>query len=359
MAIIVPIKTITPVWTGDNERKTSYLRATGLLGGLRFWTEALLRSLGEPVCSGTGNDRCIHDPGNPQGTCAACQIFGCAGLGRGFTLKVANEQPDHHGNRSEAIGKVELRYTRITSRGKKQTPEWPLNDPGLVGEFSLIFSSLRPSGGNSADAPSFGASLDRRLALALHLLLHWGMLGAKDQYGYGLVRVAGPEEQLAALWRGALARVASDHTPSISDYPSLRDFFFFSGRVNKERLPIRTKWEDYIRVVPFEIRYQVRNGLRDERDLRHYFCGAIEGNKRLATRFNMGFDGTTIYGWGHFPSAGQWANKRDRCLDLLKTKLDESCTHASWKEFDSHRDTCVSKSKWHGFLHELANYLWR
>jgi hypothetical protein len=397
MAIIVPIETITPVWTGDHEKETSYLRATSFLGGLRFWTEALLRSLSQvgdkPICSATGDDRCRHDQKNPQNTCAACRIFGCAGLGRGFALKVAGEQPAAGGTRSKAIGLVELRKTEpMTDRGGPglHTHIWPLQYPGLVGQFDLVFSPLRPSGGKPAGMPAAASPLNGHLVLAAHLLLHWGMLGAKDQYGYGLARVREIEaaEQFAGLLAKTLKALAAgpDIVPSSGQLPSLHDFFFFSGQVKGSNLPPRMKLEEYARDIPFEIRYQVRNELRkpnenrqeqgrarakprwsnqirqdQEKELRHYFCGFTDNDERQATRFNMALDGKTIYGWGHFPSSAErWKpGDRDRCLDVLKDKLADNCHRVSWKEFDSSRDTCASKSNWKDFLCQLANCPWR
>ena len=391
MAIIVPIETVTPVWTGDNEKKTSYPRATSFLGGLRFWTEALLRSQGQEVCSATDGNRCIHDPRKEKHACAACQIFGCPGLSRGFALRVANEQPGPDGGGRKAIGQVALRkYEYMTDRGGKKIPTWYLQDPGLVGKFDLAFSPLRPLPAASRDGRPVAISLSDCLMLAIHLLLHWGMLGAKDQYGYGLVRVRETEaaEQFSTLWGKTLKALAGapDIVPAACELPSLRDFFFFFGQVKESNLPPRMKWEEYARDIPFEIRYQVRSELRKTNEnrqdhgrarnkplrsnenrhdqnagLRHYFCGAIENDKRQATRFNMGLDGKTIYGWGHFPSSAErWQEgERDYCLDLLKKKLADYCNRVSWKEFDSDRDTCASKTNWKEFLCELANCPWR
>ena len=405
MAIIVPIEAVTPVWTGDNEKKTSYLRATSLLGGLRFWTEALLRSLRQPgdkaICAANGEGGCRHDREKPKDTCAACQIFGCAGLSRSFTLKVAGEQPAADGRKSKAIGPIELRKTdSMTERGGGVgTHIWPLQDAGLIGQFDLVFSPLRPSGGEPtdrladrlADRPAAASALNGYLALAAHLLLHWGMLGAKDQYGYGLARVRESETtgQFAALLAKTLKALASgpDIVPAASQLPSLHDFFFFSGQVHASNLPPRMRLEEFAKDIPFEIRYQVRNELRkpnenrqeqgraargkprwaneirqdQDKELRHYFCGFADKDQRQATHFNMALDGKTIYGWGHFPSSTErWKpGDRDHCLDVLKAKLAANCHRVSWKEFDSDRDTCASKSDWKDFLCQLANCPWR
>ena len=39
----------TPLWTGDIDAKSKRIRATGFMGSLRWWAEALLRGH-EPFC---------------------------------------------------------------------------------------------------------------------------------------------------------------------------------------------------------------------------------------------------------------------------------------------------------------------
>jgi CRISPR-associated protein Cmr1 len=46
----VKIKPLTPLWTGDAERKPGTLRETGIIGSLRWWYEALIRGLGGTAC---------------------------------------------------------------------------------------------------------------------------------------------------------------------------------------------------------------------------------------------------------------------------------------------------------------------
>lgn len=346
MTVTIPLTTVTPVWTGDNDRKTSYLRATSFLGGLRFWTEALLRSLGETVCSATGEDRCLHNPAEGKHACPACRIFGCTGLGRSFGLKVLEDKL-----KDEAIGKVQL--ASYEKNGINKTPTWYLTADqaaGLVGNFVLRLSPMRPGQG--------GLALDPLLALALHLLLHWGMLGAKDQYGYGLVRPL-PPAAFSDLWQAALAAMKRDAVAPDAALPSLRDFFFFSGELqDTEGRPGR----NFPRDLPFEIRYAVRAGLRGcsaSTELRHYFCGTVFGKSRQACKYNMGLDKNTLYGWGYFPRGGQWRGKRDDCLNLVKKKAAGQCGSFKWKEFASPRDTSKSAGQWRDFLAELANHPWR
>ena len=45
----VKIKALTPIWTGDADGKNTTLRETGIIGSIRWWHEALIRGLVEPL----------------------------------------------------------------------------------------------------------------------------------------------------------------------------------------------------------------------------------------------------------------------------------------------------------------------
>ena len=100
----VKIKPLTPIWTGDANRRNTVLRETGIIGSLRWWYEVLVRGLGGSACDPTNeNLRCKLDQEkfkkalnsgksfqealNEQ-ICPACQLFGCTGWARKFKLEV-------------------------------------------------------------------------------------------------------------------------------------------------------------------------------------------------------------------------------------------------------------------------------
>jgi len=101
---IVRIKPLTPIWTGDANRKNTTLRETGIIGSLRWWYEALIRGLGGAACDPTDessqckldhdkfykaikNGAPIQEALNAQ-ICQACQLFGCTGWARKFKLEI-------------------------------------------------------------------------------------------------------------------------------------------------------------------------------------------------------------------------------------------------------------------------------
>lgn len=332
----IKIKTETPVWTGDADANTSSIKATSLLGGLRFWAEALVRSLGERVCDITSNHgKDVYDKTTPgQEICRVCNTFGCTGFGKSFGMNIINDN-QLEGTSGNRIALKEYSYQIETRKNGKTTtkakiPEWYLNNKtGKSGSFTIQVIPLRLGGINSD------------LALSLCLMLKWGTLGALDQFGYGMVTADIPDEFLA-LAQKALPR----ETPSPASGVSLHDFFFFKFEPERND-----------RKVPFEIRYLVRQALRDSEEtikavqasdsnlnlkhLRHYFCGNMKG-KTQATKYNIGKkrDGT-IAGWGYYPRDERFGKQREICLDVLKEKLREQAGghHLKWVEFNSYRDT--------------------
>jgi CRISPR type III-B/RAMP module RAMP protein Cmr1 len=373
--INVSLKTLTPIWTGDNERQTTYLRATSFLGSLRFWTEALLRSTGETICNNS-NKGCTHSPEEAEKTCPVCKLFGCTGLSRSFSLKILDET----GISKDSIGHIELKHREYQITKEKydpmqkkkilttenKIPKWPLTPKqagGIIGGFCLSFSPLRPQENSHKINPI--------VLMSTYLMLNWGMLGAKDQYGYGLVEI--PEESKQNLRKSIVdfANTLKIQKPYVgSVLPDLRDFFFFNGSIiDQKQFPVKINGVqfEFPKFIPFEIRYLVRSRLRkdetnyNERKLRHYFCGDIK--EKQATKFNMGQyqlgENNILTGWGYFPRKGSHAGERDACLNILEQTLTEYCINLQWKEFNSTRDTEDSRQDWLGFIQELVADTWR
>lgn len=103
----VKVKSLTPIWTGDENGKCITLRETGIIGSLRWWYEALIRGLGGYACDPTSDDKNFkkcelkHDKFNKtlksgksiqeelnEQICPVCQLFGCTGWSRRFRLEI-------------------------------------------------------------------------------------------------------------------------------------------------------------------------------------------------------------------------------------------------------------------------------
>lgn len=335
----IPITTLTPIWTGDADMEMTYPKATSFMGGLRFWTEALLRAQGRAVCNinrTEGEDkRCVYDPKKPDLICDACKIFGCTGLGRSFRMQIVNDKNMKHFQNV----KVVLSELSYIINNKTKTPEWPLQKKnGMVGKMTLQITSLRPR------------NLSKEIHVALHLIIHWGTLGALDQYGYGVVTADTKDLDLSTDNANSVDAMHND-----INGPSLCDFFFFHGQ---------NKFES--EKTPFLIRAHTRSALRKapaDKPLRHYFCGSLQKTQNIGgTRFNIAaLDDGTMTGWGYFPRTGAYHAERDRCLDALCANFTSHCTQGTvhWKEYQSSRDNCGSAGEWDAFLRELIENPWR
>ncbi|MBC7118858.1 MAG: type III-B CRISPR module RAMP protein Cmr1 [Methanobacteriaceae archaeon] len=85
MSYRIKIKPLTQLWTGDEQRKLEVLRETGIIGSLRWWYEALIRSLDGTACDPTNNRKKKCEGKNH---CDACELFGCSGWARKFKLDI-------------------------------------------------------------------------------------------------------------------------------------------------------------------------------------------------------------------------------------------------------------------------------
>ena len=83
----ITLQTLTPLWTGGVDGTTDRLHETAIIGGLRWWYEALIRGLGGYACDPTG-DGCPTQDGKH---CVACELFGYTGWGRKFRLQVIGQ----------------------------------------------------------------------------------------------------------------------------------------------------------------------------------------------------------------------------------------------------------------------------
>ncbi len=50
VSLIISIRTLTPVWTGDVYGQCSEIKETGIIGNLRWWYESVVRSMGGNAC---------------------------------------------------------------------------------------------------------------------------------------------------------------------------------------------------------------------------------------------------------------------------------------------------------------------
>lgn len=215
--IVVNLRTLAPIWTGDVDRTSEQAKETSLMGSVRWWTEALIRGLGGYACDPTGDDRCIFDEvaygrteqveDGLRDVCPACRLFGCTGWSSKLRLLLTDGEGGYEVNLSQS-----------------GTP------------FIMHFVEVKPT------------EPEERwlLAKAIWLIARYGSLGGKTplkppQPDYGLVALASPLRLPTGITRkdvqAWLARMldASPHMQgrlrrAPSEWPDLRLFFFNTKR---------------------------------------------------------------------------------------------------------------------------------
>lgn len=223
--------TLTPVWTGNIDKESSILRATGILGSLRWWTEAILRGMGYYCCDPTNNFRCPKETQikrekapieKKKEFCNACLIFGATGLSRSFKIETININTNENSNNN----KKEFFSTAINLVPGKRKRGWRFME-GINGNITLRFTSL-------FRYPSLNLVL-----FPLVIATNWGAIGAKTQLGYGVISLINSKqkkvttkdfleelerisERLSTIAKGELRKEESQKIV----LPNIQKFFF-------------------------------------------------------------------------------------------------------------------------------------
>lgn len=166
----IKLKLKTPLWTGDIDTRSDIVRASGFMGSLRWWTEALMRGrektfVCDPVLDGRCPEKMVQQKNEIYFYCPVCLLFGATGWQRAFKIQFAGGKGVFNGQ-----------PIKIVPQGR--TNGWRLGS-GLWGEIAL---SVVP----------YKAYFDPVLILLpLLVATHWGGLGAKTQHGYGVADIIG------------------------------------------------------------------------------------------------------------------------------------------------------------------------
>ncbi|MEO0239089.1 MAG: type III-B CRISPR module RAMP protein Cmr1 [candidate division WOR-3 bacterium] len=175
------IKIITPIWTGDIDLKSDWLHSTGIIGSLRWWTEAILRGMRKFACDPAGDERCPKKIKDEMQYCPACLIFGATGIRRLFRLEISGGEKIFDGG-------------AINIKPQQRNRGWYLGS-GLKGEIDLNIIPL-------------DRDFDENLVLVpLAIAAKWGGIGAKTQHGYGVVELIDKIELRFENFQGALDKI--------------------------------------------------------------------------------------------------------------------------------------------------------
>lgn len=325
----ITLQTLTPLWTGGVDGSMDCVHASGILGSLRWWYEAIVRGLGGEACDPTEHacnfdiDKYKKATGLPErerlraaGLCDACQLFGATGWRRRFGLQIsAQAKPTWEG------GGLNVRpYGR--NRG------WFLN-AGRVGAVTLTFT------GNEE-------ALVQMMAL-LRFLETWGSLGPRPQLGYGVFRITevkGAPQPVSWAPLGAA---------QIGGLPDLRAFTFFKLRFTpreenwwtqvsglRELRGRRDQWSSVETLADkgmAPVMPAIKNYLRYEQRwssvaLPHWLFGTLRGDERLRSKVALSWayqlersDQWEVRGWCHLPDDQRGRAAQAEAVNVLSRAL--------------------------------------
>lgn len=220
----IKLKTLTPIWTGGVETgQMDRLHETGIIGSLRWWYETIVCGLGGDVCVATSdnpNDRCQFDAKAYEKTkniedgltnvCPVCRLFGCTGWKRRFELHISATQS--------------VPFWLATKDRPTKFNHWWLSEiyqteqsNVALGQLTLHFRWMRGYG-----------TLHQIMQALVSLVSQLGGLGAKPQYGFGIVSYAEAysiSQSLAIVKQNLISpsppKNLRGQYPTISDYWSL------------------------------------------------------------------------------------------------------------------------------------------
>ncbi|MHA1338825.1 MAG: type III-B CRISPR module RAMP protein Cmr1 [Promethearchaeota archaeon] len=375
----ISMKTKTPIWTGDIEQKSERIRVTGIMGSLRWWTEAILRSMNYYVCDPTSDNKCPQNINNEKYYCPACLIFGATGLRRRFRLNI-------NGGRKTFVGKP----INIKPLGRNRG--WFLGS-GIVGEVNLFVTPLNKNFDKNS------------ILIPLIIAINWGGIGAKNQLGYGIVKINNyPKIKLNEFTKyiDGIQGSSKLKKTNYNRFPKLSDMFFtkiqfkstnnnwwkkVDGIVpikNDQRIinwyetnsvPIAPAIKNWLRYSRGRILWTNNNQNNNQNNkLENYLFGNMK--KKITSKINISCaykvkDNLWEFRiWGINPE-DQYKSEIDKFLNKLKEALDkktkipfnillgsETKDHILkvWREFNSERDTIKqNENNINNYIQSLLN----
>lgn len=270
--ITIKVRTLTPIWTGDIDRKCMKIKETGIIGSLRWWYETIVRGYGGKACDPTSSTCGNEDH------CDACELLGCTGWSRKIKVIIREYSP-------ELVPEIRVR-TRERRRTRSGFRYLSRIFQGIFSEdISLQIMPIREVSG-------YEWYLLRKTLNVIH---NYGAIGGRIAQGNGVIRIVKlkvPEAELPSPYEDLEYFWNKEFRGATINSPNLKDFFFykfqlaFSGKV-KDLIKKRRFWgsagqiEDWVKVwdkygilpIGFHVRDMLRRELISDRSRRHEIFG--------------------------------------------------------------------------------------
>jgi CRISPR-associated protein Cmr1 len=332
------LKTSTPLWTGGVEAgKVDRVHESGILGSLRWWMETLARGMGGRVSDPTEDDRSGFDSKmykqstasdkvgrlRDAGLCDVSQIFGATGWRRRFRLEIQdNTIPDN-----TTLAEIQAQCSYTSRDGKTRIPTWYFQSRPRSGNFVIRIQSLHPD-----FHPEIIAGL-------IQFVADWAAIGARPQMGFGVIEPAIERFGTKTLYDRLITMAGNQSYP---DLPSLRNIFLAQIKPKSANLLFSEQ-------TTFSLKYDLRRLFADDRKLRHFIMGTVEGGRMAAKiKVSRPYEPGLMRVWGWIPEKSDaftpaWT--RARVLDAIHQHLSTHYELHVWREMSSPRDSEVPGSK--------------
>ncbi len=328
----VKFNTLTPLWTGGVETgKVWRLRETGFLGGLRWWYEVLVRSMGGEVNDPTdklkkgldvdkysslsGEQRRDSKYLRNAGLCDVSQVFGATNWRRRFRLEI-DDATQHDQSISDII---ELRgYSYPKGNGKKIPTWWFPEKEGDKPRSGCLTIRVVPLADN----------FDPEIIMGLlQFIADWAALGARAQMGFGVVEPVNDRLNTRPLYEHLSAINGSKTYPSL---PSLNNIFF--AQINPKNKLCFTEEDTFV------LKHILRQKFTNKK-IRHFVMGTVSGDKiaskvKISRPYPYG-DEKFIRLWGWLPENFEEAPEhynRESCRDIIYQHISSNYNLVEWKE---------------------------
>lgn len=287
----IKIKTLTPLWTGDENRRNTVLRETGLIGSLRWWYEKVVKAQGVKACD-PNTTKCKEEK-----HCDVCELFGCTGWARKFRLELEF---------GEGFLSPLKPYVKIGTRKGENNLSRKVS--GFISDKPIILKFIPLREINNKEWSMLNKTLN--------VISEYGALGAHISQGYGVIQIVENGLPQIDFVENVEEKNKTIVTNLIDDFFAYKINICFSEEISKlikrnifwarnGNKSDNRGWDrlwDYYHFIP--IAYHIRDALRrieDDKEKRHEIFGKSgQGSKVFVSHGYKVADKTVqvrLFGW--------------------------------------------------------------
>jgi CRISPR-associated protein Cmr1 len=325
----IQLRIVAPIFTGGIKAESECIHATGILGSLRWWYEALVRGFGGRACD-PSTAECVYGEDEPDaGICEACRVFGATGWKRRFRLGLLAGGSSPETFPPGARGGVWEFTTTGPRLGRDRRPSRHYFRPGQAGTFALTIAPVGRQGGDSEFAR-------QAVVLAMKLIEKRAALGAKPQLGYGRIEITQPPSLDLDVVLDKLAERCKKQPGRSDGKPSLAEMFFTDVVPQPANINAGATHPEIQTLL--NLKYDIRKefaGAREEA-LRHFVCGTSRGHRAASKIAISRVVGQSLRVWGWIPESlpsGLNGTSRETIAGRLYGAINAFGKITDWREF--------------------------